>query len=179
MRKLLLLSLVAMSGCGGTVTPELYAIVVDFFTLPDSCYSNMAQPSSVTVTAQPSLIQAQVWDGPEQTAILEIEQGPATIDMGDAPSVALRGLLRGKAMNNEWTFTADNSQKVTGIGNTRTDTTRVEMKFTRGTTFKGTATLTSRRECSGTTCMGTQPTCTVTNVPLTGTRLQVEYLDTP
>jgi hypothetical protein len=175
MRKLLMLSLVALSGCGGGVTPELYAMVVDFFTIPDACYSNMAQPSNVVVTAQPALIQGQVWDGPEQTAILEIEQGPATIDMGDAPSVAVRGLLRGKVMNNEWTFSGANSTKSTQIGRTVTDSSSFELKFIRGTTFKGTATLTSKRECSGSTCTGTQPTCTITGIPVNGTRLQVNY----
>ncbi|MCU0697225.1 MAG: hypothetical protein MUC96_11915 [Myxococcaceae bacterium] len=179
MRKLLLSSLVVFSGCGGAVTPELYAIVVDFFTIPDACYSNMAQPSNVVVTAQPALLQGQVWDAPEQSAIFEIEQGPASIDMGDAPSVAVRGLLRGKVMNNEWTFSGTNSAKSTQIGRTVTDTSSFELKFVRGTTFKGTATLTSRRECSGSTCQGTQPSCTISNIPVSGTRLQVAYERAP
>jgi hypothetical protein len=179
MRKLLLSSLVALSGCGGGVTPELYAMVIDFFTIPDNCYSNMAQPSNVVVTAQPVLVQGQVWDAPEQTAILEIEQGPATIDLGDAPSVGVRGLLRGKVAGNEWTFSGINSTKSTQIGRTVTDTSSIELTFVRGTTFKGTATLNSRRECSGSTCQGTQPSCTISGIPVNGTRLQVAYERAP
>ncbi|MCA2977189.1 MAG: hypothetical protein INH41_08780 [Myxococcaceae bacterium] len=179
MRLLPLLSLVALAGCGGGVTPELYAIAVDFFTLPDACFSNNAQPSAVTVTAQPQLFQVQVWDAAEQTAILEIVEGPASIDMGDAPSVPTRGLLKGKVMNGEWTFSGTNSTKTTLTGRTLSDTTSLELKFVRGTTFKGAAALSGRRECSGSTCSGTQPSCTVSTIPLNGTRLQVAYERAP
>ena len=74
MRKTLVLSALMLTGCG-PISPELYALVVDFFTLPDSCYSNAMQPSSGTVSDSPSLLQVQVWDGPDSTAVLEVEQG--------------------------------------------------------------------------------------------------------
>ncbi|MBL8924207.1 MAG: hypothetical protein JNJ54_35465 [Myxococcaceae bacterium] len=176
MRNLLLASLVALSttGCNG-VEPELYALVLPFFTLPDNCYLNNAQPSNVTVQDSPSLLNVQVWDGPEQTAILEIESGLRTIDMGDAPNITLTGLLTGKRGTGGWTFTHQGSDKSTQVGRTITDDTKVEFTFERGQSFKGTAALSSTRSCAGSTCMGTQPSCNVSGINITGTRFAVKY----
>lgn len=175
MRRLLLGSLVvAFSGCGG-VSPELYAVAVDFFTLPDSCYSNNAQPSNTRVTDAPSLLQVQVWDGPDQTALLELETGVRSIDMGDAPTVTLTGLMKGKRGTGGWIFSSETVNKSTQVGRTITDTTKFEMTFERGVTFKGTGAVSSNRTCAGSTCMGTQPSCAVSGIVLSGTRLEVKY----
>jgi hypothetical protein len=181
MRTLVLGSLLlALTGCGGGVSPELYSIVVDFFTLPDGCYTNNAQPSNVTVTAAPVLLNVQVWDGPEQTAVLELEGGVRTIDMGDAPSVMLTGLMKGKrGTGATWNFLAETVQKSTQVGRTLTDSTKFELNLERNITFKGTGNLTSSRACSGSTCAGTQPSCTVSNVGLSGTRIDVKYERAP
>lgn len=180
MRKLVLGSLLlAFTGCGG-VSPEVYAIVVDFFTLPDSCYMNNAQPSNVTVSAAPVLLQVQVWDGPDQTAVLELESGIRSIDMGDAPTVTLTGLMKGKkGTGATWNFAAETVAKSTQVGRTLTDTTKLELNIERNVTFKGTGNITSSRACSGSTCVGTQPSCAVTNVALSGTKLEVKYERAP
>ncbi|MBE2254003.1 MAG: hypothetical protein IAE78_31030 [Myxococcus sp.] len=180
MRKLLLGSLLSVfSGCGAGVSPELYAVVVDFFTLPDSCYLNNAQPSNVRVTDAPSLLNIQVWDGPDNTALLELESGLRTIDMGDAPTVTLTGLMKGTRGTGTWNFSSETVLKSTQVGRTLTDTTRFELNFERGQTFKGTGALSSSRACSGSTCTGTQPSCSVGGVNISGTRLQVTYERAP
>ncbi len=181
MRKLVLGSLVlAFSGCGAGVSPEVYAIVVDFFTLPDSCYTNNAQPSNVTVSAAPVLLNVQVWDGPDNTAVLELEGGIRSIDLGDAPTVTLTGLMKGKkGTGATWNFAAETVQKSTQVGRTLTDTSKLELNMDRANTFKGTANISSSRSCAGSTCVGTQPTCAVSGVALSGTRLQVAYERAP
>lgn len=178
MRKLLIASMLfAFTGCGG-VSPEVYAVVVDFFTLPDSCYTNNAQPSNVTTNNAPSLLNIQVWDGPEQTAVLELESGLRTIDMGDAPTITLTGLMKGKRGTGGWIFSSQTVAKSTQIGRTLTDDTKLDLTFERGNTFKGTAALSSTRTCAGSTCMGTQPSCSV-STPVSGTRLEVKYERAP
>jgi len=181
MRKLVLGSLLfAFTGCGAGVSPEIYAIVVDFFTLPDSCFTNNAQPSNVTVSAAPVLLQVQVWDGPDNTAVLELESGIRSIDMGDAPTVTLTGLMKGKRGTGPvWNFAAETVQKSTQVGRTLTDTTKLELNLERGNTFKGTGNISSSRVCSGSTCTGTQPSCAVSGVALSGTRLEVKYERAP
>jgi hypothetical protein len=176
MRRLVLASLLlTVTGCGAGISPELYAIVIDFFTLPDSCYLNNAQPSNVTVAAAPVLLRVQVWDGPSNTAVLELEEGIRSLEMGDAPTVALTGLMKGTRGTAGWTFAAETIQKSTQIGRTLTDTTKFELNFERSQTFKGTGGATSSRACSGTTCVGTQPSCSVSGVNLSGARLEVKY----
>jgi hypothetical protein len=157
----------------------LFRSVVDFFTLPDNCYLNNAQPSNVTTQAAPALLSIQVWDGPDQTAVMELESGLRSIDMGDAPTITLTGLLKGVKDANTWKFSAQNVAKSTQVGRTVTDDTKVDMTIERANTFKGTATLTSARSCSGSTCMGTQPTCTVSGIKLSGTRIDVKYERAP
>lgn len=180
MRKSLLLAAALLTGCGGGVTPELYALVVDYFTLPDSCYSNGMQPSSAVVSAPPGLLQVQVWDGPENTAVLSIEEGGRSVDMGAAPNVPVGGLFKGtKGNNNAWTFVSETVDRATVAGNTVTDTTRAEFVIERGQTFKGTGALSSSRVCTGSACSGTNPTCSVTGLKLTGTRLAVDYERAP
>lgn len=179
MRKLLMGSLlVGLTGCAGA-EPELYAVVVKFFTLPDNCYLNNAQPSNVTVADPPSLLNIQVWDGPDQTALLELESGLRTVDMGDAPTITLTGLMEGKRGTGGWNFVSQSSDKSTQVGRTITDDTKFEITFERGATFKGTVNLTSTRSCAGSTCMGTQPSCSVTGIPVSGTKIAVKYERAP
>lgn len=179
MRKSLLLTAVLLTGCGGGVTPELYALVVDYFTLPDSCYSNGMQPSSAVVSAPPGLLQVQVWDGPDNTAVLSVEEGGRSVDMGAAPNVAVGGLFKGTRGNNGWTFVSETVDRASVAGNTVTDTTRAEFVFDRGQTFKGTASLSSSRTCTGSACSGTNPACSVTGIKVDGTRLAVDYERAP
>jgi hypothetical protein len=180
MRKSLLLTAALLTGCGGGVTPELYALAVDYFTLPDSCYSNGMQPSSVVVSAPPGLLQVQVWDGPDNTAVLEVEQGGRSIDMGAAPNVAVGGLFKGTKGDKGWTFVSETVDRATVAGNTVTDTTKAEFTFDRGAqTFKGTAALTASRTCTGSACSGTNPACAVSGITLTGTRIAVDYQRAP
>lgn len=177
MRKLLLSSFVAFSGCGAGVSPELYAVVVDFFTLPDSCFTNNAQPSNVTISGPPTSMTVQVWDTAEG-ALLDVET-PRQFDMGDAANVAVGGPVKGKRGTGGWVFTTEASQKLTAGGQTLTTTTRAEFTFERGNTFKGTLALSSSRACSGTSCAAMQPSCTVSPITINGTRLVVNYERAP
>lgn len=179
MRNAWMLAAVLLSGCGG-LTPEIYELVVDYFTLPDSCYSNGMQPSSLTTAAPPGLMQVRVWDGPENSAFLEIEQGGASIDMGAAPNVAVSGVFIGKKVEKGWTFSSDASDKQSLAGNTITDTTHAEITFERsGGTFKGTGALSSSRTCTGSACNGTNPTCAVNGLNFRGTRIAVTFERAP
>jgi hypothetical protein len=179
MKKLLLLSVMALTGCNG-VTPELYSLVVDYFRLPDSCYANGMQPSTGVTTAPPALIEVQVWDGPDNTATLEIERGNRTIDMGAAPNVTVGGLFKGTRANGGWSFVSETVGSATVAGNTVTDTTRAEIVFERGQqTFNGLANLSSSRSCMGSACSGNNPTCSVTGIKIAGTRIAVDYQRAP
>lgn len=180
MRKSLMLSALLLSGCGG-VTPEIYQLVIDLFTLPDSCYSNMMQPASGVTTAPPELMQVNVWDGPEGASFMEIEQGGGTIDMGAAPSVPVSGVFTGKRTDKGITFSSDFVAKTTAANTTFTDTTHAELTFERGGgTFKGTAALSSSRACSGMACGGmTQPSCSVTGINFRGSRIAVNFERAP
>ncbi len=180
MRKTWMLMAVVMSGCGGT-TPELYDLVVNYFTLPDTCYSSGMQPSSIVTTAPPDLLQVQVWDGPDNTAYLEVEKGGASIDMGAAPNVNVNGVFTGKKVEKGWTFASDAVQKQTLPGNNViTATTHAEFTFERGGgPVKGTAVLSSSSNCVGNQCPGTNPSCTVSAIALQGSRIAVDYQRAP
>lgn len=174
MRNAWMLAALALTGCGG-VTPEVYELVVDYFTLPDSCYQNGMQPTSVTTTAPPGLMQAKVWDGPEGVAFLEIESGGGSIDMGAAPNVTVNGLFTGKKVDKGWTFSSDASDKATVANNTVTDTTHAEFTIERAVTFKGTGALTSSRTCTGAACNGTNPSCSVSGINVRGSRVATDF----
>lgn len=177
MRSLLAsLCVFALSACGDGVAPELYAVVVDFFTLPDSCYLNNAQPSNVTASAAPTQLTFQVWDGPEGS-FLDIETA-RMIDMGDAPTIAVGGVLKGKKDNANFIYSSETVTRSTQVGRTVTNTGKIELSFPRQNQFKGTGTLQSSAACSGSTCQGMQPSCSV-SLAVTGTRLKVDYQRTP
>jgi hypothetical protein len=181
MRKSSLILALMLSGCGGT-SPEVYQLLVDYFTLPDSCYTSMMQPNSVTTTAPPTALSVQVWDGPENTAFLQVESAALTVDMGAAPNVTVGGIFTGKKVDKGWTFTSDTVNKNTvGIGtnNVITSTTHAEITFERATTFKGNAVLSSSSTCAGTQCSGSNPSCSVSGIVVTGTRVAVNYERAP
>lgn len=180
MRKSWMLVAMMLTGCGGT-TPELYELIVDSFTLPDSCYSNGMQPSTVTTTSPPSNIQVQVWDGPDNTAFLQVESGGGSIDMGAAPNVSVDGIFTGKKVEKGWTFASDAVRKQTLPGNNViTTTTHAEFTFERsGGTFKGSGALSSSSNCVGNQCPGTNPSCTVAAINVRGTRIAVQYERAP
>jgi hypothetical protein len=174
--------LVAMvlSGCGGT-TPELYELVVDYFTLPDSCYSSGMQPSTTNTASPPGVIQVQVWDGPDNTPYLEVDKGGASIDMGAAPNVSIDGIFTGKKVDKGWTFASDAVRKQTlPANNVITSTTHAEFTFERGGTFKGTGTISSSSNCVGNQCQLTNnASCTVSGINVHGTRIAVQYQRAP
>jgi hypothetical protein len=179
MKKTWMLAALLFSGCGG-VTPEIYQLVVDFFTLPDSCYSNGMQPMSGLTTSPPDLMQVNVWDGPEGTSFLEVEQGGGSVDMGAAPNVNLGGVFTGKRTDKGVTFSSDTVSRATAVNTTITDTTHAEFTFERGGgTFKGTGALSSSRACTGTACTGTQPSCSVSGLNFRGSRIAVQFERAP
>lgn len=179
MRTTCLLLALALTGCGG-VSPEVYELVIDAFSLPDSCYSQGMQPATVTTTAPPGLIQVQVWDGPENSAFLQVETGGLSIDMGAAPNVDIGGIFTGKKVDKGWTFSSDLVRKQTLPGNNVvTTTTHAELTFDRGQLFKGTGLLSSSSNCVGAQCSGTNPSCSVPALVLNGTRVAVQYERAP
>lgn len=179
MKKTWMLAALMLSGCGGA-TPEMYQLVVNYFTLPDSCYQSGMQPTTGVTVAPPDLIQVQVWDGPDNTAYMQVESGGGTIDMGQAPNVSVSGIFTGKKADKGWTFTSDTTQKQTIIGNTVTNVTHAEFTFDRGpVTFKGTGALSSSSTCVGNQCPGTNPSCAVSGIVVQGTRIQTDYERAP
>lgn len=178
-RKLWTLSLMLLSGCGAGAKPELYALVIDYFTLPDTCYTSGMQPSTVATARPPILIQGQVWDGPEGLAYLEVVQGGAAVDLGAAPDVDFRGIFTGKKGDKGWTFNSDSSTKRTLPGNNViTDSSHASLTFERASTFKGTGSVSSSSTCVGAQCPGVNPSCAV-SLNLGGTRLEVDYERAP
>jgi len=179
MRKSSLVLAMVLSGCGGT-TPEVYQLLVDYFTLPDSCYTSMMQPSQVVTTAPPNAMSVQIWDGPDNTAFLQVESAGISIDMGAAPNVNIGGIFTGKKVDKGWTFSSDSVAKNTLPGNNVvTTTTHAEMTFERAVTFKGTGVLSSSSNCVGAQCPGTNPSCTVSGLVVTGTKVAVQYERAP
>lgn len=180
MRKLLCVVPLFLSACGGGTAPELYNLVIDFFKLPDSCYANGMPPSQTTTASPPSLMQVSVWEGAANEAFLEIDTGSRTVDMGSAPDVQIAGVFRGTKGSGGWTFTGErNSQQVVpGVGTTTVDASRASITFERGGAFKGTVSLSSSRTCTGAGC-GTNTSCTVDNISVNGTRIQVQYQKSP
>lgn len=180
MRRLLLAAFsVALAGCGGPITPELYALVVDYFRPPASCYTDGMAPTDGVTTAPPQIIQVEVWDGPDDTAILEVQSGGGSVDMGDAPNVNLTGVFKGTKSSDGWAFATQRVTVNNAANTTITDTSGGTFTFNRGNTFKGTASLSSSRACMGTLCTGTQPSCTISGINVTGTRLAVDYQKAP
>ena len=180
MRALMVLTVVSLSGCGGGASPELYALVVDNFSLPDSCYSSGKQPDVVAVTQPPRFVQVQVWDGADDTAYLQVEEGGTAIDMGAAPSVTIGGLFSGKKGDKGWTFTSDEVKKNTlPSSDVITTTTHAEITFDRARTFRGSAALSSSLICVGNLCPGTKPACAVSGILVNGTKLAVQYERAP
>lgn len=176
------LALVGFSGCGAGVAPELYNVVIDYFTLPNTCYQNGAPPNIVESAAPPRLMQISVWDGAANEAFLEINSGGGSIDMGWAPNVDVGGTMRGARNQNAatWTFIADTVIATTLPNiNTTTSKSRFTLTFERTQAFKGTASLTSSRECAGGGCSGAQPACDVSGIAVNGARLQVNYQTKP
>ena len=180
MRKSWMMLALALSGCGGT-TPEVYQLIVDYFTLPDSCYTSMMQPTTISTVQPPTPLSVQVWDGPENTAYLQIESAAISVDMGAAPNVNIGGIFTGKKVDKGWSFTSDTSTKQTAPANsaTVTTTTHAEFIFERAVTFKGTGSMSSSQNCVGTACPGANPSCTVSGVVLSGTKVAVQYERAP
>ena len=180
MRKSWMLVAAVLSGCGGQA-PELYDLVVDYFTLPDSCYQSGMQPSTVFTATPSRLMQVQVWDGAEGTAFLEVQGTGVSIDMGAAPNVPVSGLFSSpKKGDKGWTFNSDSVEKQTLPGNNViTTTTHAELTIDRSPTFKGTAALSSSTNCVGNQCPGANPSCGVSGIVVHGTKLQVDYQRAP
>jgi hypothetical protein len=100
--------------------------------------------------------------------------------MGAAPNVGVSGIFTGKKADKGWTFTSDTIEKQTLPGNNViTDTMHAELNFDRVPQFKGTASLSSSRNCVGNQCPGTNPTCGVSGIVVSGTRLAVQYERAP
>lgn len=179
MRKTLMMAAMMLSGCGGT-TPELYDLLVSYFTLPDSCYDNAMQPSSGQTSGPPALIQVQVWDGPDAVPYLEVQGTGVSIDMGESPTVAVSGVFTGKRGDKGLVFTSERVSKQTIAGNVLTQTRKIELTFERTPQTKGTAALSSSQACAGPNCPAdVSSSCTVSSVPFVGTQLKVDYERAP
>lgn len=169
-----------LSGCGiRPVNAELYALVIGFVRAPASCYGSGMQPATGVTSSTPKILKVQVWDGPDGAAFLELVEGAVNVDMGDAPSVAFDSVLGGTKGSTGWAFTGQRTSVASAGGATFTSTTSATLTFWRDTTFKGAASLSSSRTCTGTTCPAMTPSCTIADVPLSGTRLAVDWEQAP
>jgi hypothetical protein len=182
MRLALLAALaVALSGCGTRpINAELYALAVDYFRAPATCYTDGMQPANGLASAPPHVFRVEVWDGPDGTALLEVVDGALSVDMGDAANVGVTGLFTGTFGADGWVFASQQVDVNRAAGGTTvTDTTSAQLTFRRESTFKGTAALSSSRTCTGTGCPATLPSCTATGIGVTGTRLAVDWQTSP
>ena len=185
MKKLIVAMAIAASSCAGGQSPELYSVVVDFFRPAATCYANGQYPNSNVTASSPASLRIEVYDWQDQKVFLEITDGAVNIDMGDAPSVALGGLFEGskpQSGDQPISFAVNRTVERTtgGLGGqvTVTDVTSATVAFTRGATWKGTMELKAAETCTGTGCP-TTPSCTISGIPLRGTRLQVDYQQAP
>ena len=174
----------ALTGCGGGATPDLYNFVVDSAVAGPSCYRSM-MGSNTTTTGVLGSGQFSVWDGPEGKAFLQLEGAASTIDMGDAPSVPVGGIIEGTYGTGGWNFVNERITTTSqgGATPTFTERTKLSLVFYRGGTFKGALSASSSRTCAGTGCppdFGSQnPSCSIDNVTLRGTRIAVDYERSP
>lgn len=188
--KKLIIALVAVtsSSCAGGVSPELYAVIVDFFRPAPSCYVSGMYPSNDVTAASPMSLRVEVYDWQNQSdnkVFLEIVSGGVTVDMGDARPVILGGLFEGtkaQSADQPVTFAASRTVErqsggITGTA-TYTDNTKATISITRGRTIKGTLQLESATSCTG-NCPGTIPSCTISNINVRGTQLEVDYQQAP
>jgi hypothetical protein len=175
-----------LMACGGGASPEVYAVSVDFFKVPDSCFANATPPPTVISAGSPTSAQLQVWDGPDGKAYMEIEQGGRNIDLGSAPDVALTGTLEGTTGPGGWVFTTLRTSVAKPPNGTTTTTENskgtVTIERSSGP-MKGTLKLESTRVCEGTGCAATfaaaNPPCTVDGIVIRGTRVAVSYQRPP
>ena len=164
----------AVSACG-PAAPEVYNLVFEPITIPDSCFTTV--PTTKTTVSQPALVRATVWDGPSE-AFLEIAGGGSQ-DMGDAPSVPVSGVLRGKHGSSGWAFVGETVTTATSSATTSTTSTKISLTFERGLSGKGTGSASSSLGCSGTGCPSTLPKCDINNIAFQATRIQVTYETAP
>lgn len=172
---------VAVSGCGGAITPEMYALVVSTVAIPATCF---ATPPTDTVTKGPlGTTTVTVWDGPEGKAFLNPDTS-LSFDMGDAPNVSISSAqaIEGTAgaMGTEFVAETDITDVQTVIG-TRTINTKTSLTLTfpRAATGTGTLALSSSSTCTGMGCPTTNPTCAITGIALRSTKLAVDFERTP
>lgn len=190
MKKLLVaLALSSLSSCTAGVSPELYAVIVDFFRPAPSCYTNGMYPSNDVTAASPMSLRVEVYDWQNQSdnkVFLEIVSGGVTVDMGDARPVVLGGFFEGtkpQAGDQPITFTASRTVErqtggLTGTA-TLTDNTSASLSITRGRTIKGTLELKSATTCAGNCPTTAPPSCTISNINVRGTQLEVDYEQAP
>jgi hypothetical protein len=172
---------VALAGCGGSVPPELYALIVDTVAIPATCFATA--PTGSVAKGPLGTTQVQVFDGPEGKAFM-VADTAMTFDMGDAPSVTVSAseALEGTNGPMGWSFVGDRDfTTVTGVGGisqTVQTKTHIAVALQRSATGKGTLSLSSSRTCTGTGC-GASPACSIDSIPFRSTRLQVDFERSP
>jgi hypothetical protein len=190
MKKLIVaLAAVCTSSCAGGVTPELYAVIVDFFRPGTSCYANNMYPANDVSASSGGSFRVEVYDWSDQgnqKVFLEIVSGGVTVDMGDARPVVLGGLFEGTRAtggDQPTTFVSSRTteRNVNVLGQTAAfvDNASATIAINRGRNVKGTLELKSTTTCTGTACPGTIPQCTIGGVQLRGTQLEVDYEQAP
>lgn len=180
-------SMLSLAGCAGGASPEIYAVAVDYFRPADSCYADARPPAQVTTASTQASAQLQVWDGPQNTAFLEIAQGAREIDMGTAPNVSFEGVLEGAREGSQHVFSATRSSVTTvppPLASKVTETTKLTLTFPRGGgPISGTMSLESSRTCEGSACLpnfaALNPPCNLSDIAFRGTRLAVEFERAP
>ena len=180
MKKLLMLPALLLFSCpSAEYEPETYQLVIDNVQLPASCFNNMMLPNTVVTMAPPTAVEVTVWDAPDGKAIMELDSAvQRTIDMGDAPSVVLSGVLPGSRSGSTWVYVSERTATNTQGGTTITDHTSAKNTVERGGLAKGLLDLSSSRTCTGGGC-NAMPSCALTGIPLVSTRLRVNYQKAP
>jgi hypothetical protein len=191
MKKLIVvLAAISSSSCAAGVSPELYAVILDFFRPGTSCYSSGTFPSNDVTASSPQSLRVEIYDWSQQSdnkAFLEIVSGGVTVDMGDARPVILGGLFEGTRPASAdqptaflATRTVERTVSVLGmVAATLTDVTSATLNLTRGRTFQGTLELKSSTTCVGSGCPANIPQCTISGINVRGTQLEVEYQQEP
>jgi hypothetical protein len=171
MRRTLLVGFVfVLAGCGAAPRPDYFSLVVDYFRPLASCYADGTAPVEGVRQTAPTLIEVQVWDGPDGSAYLDVLKGDTTMDMGDAPGVVVGGIFSGTKGATSWSFKSETVEVTEPANATVTVTRSATFVFERKTTFHGTLSLSSVRSCLGTACAGLDLGCTIADIAFAGTQ---------
>jgi len=155
-----------LAGCGGLEPNTLWEVSRIEGSRPASCYFDNKLPSSMTTSTgvEANIGPWEMYEGPENKMFLIL---------GDKQTV-VEGTKK-DSYTYEWSTTTTETQQIPStVTATKTKANTLNFKV-NGDTLTGTWEVRETYTCTGTSCMGTTPNCTVTH-QIKGRKLDIERL---